>query len=257
MLFFSTFLYAFARRHGLRWRDELRREMALGLESSIEAIRTLTSLTLLREEIATCVSAPTRLGAGRSDTAGRLLDTKADVWVSCDDDAEMGSTDLWRLVDAARATRGIVSAPCLQRGDPAIAPTKDKPGLLNIRFPPGDPLVVTGEHYALSPIFSTGFGLVAVHRDVVEKLRAGYPELDTYDEETGRLIPALFFERLTGEGTGRRWQGEDMAFCARARELDVPMHALLGVDVIHAKRRLRLEQDAEGFVGMRVFDVAG
>lgn len=257
MLFYSTFLYAFARRHGFRWHDELRREMSLGLESTIEAIRTLTSLSMLREEIATCVGAPMRLAAGRSDMAGRFLESKSDVWVSCDDDAEMGSVDLARLVEAARTTRGIVSAPCLQRGDPAAAPTKDKPGLLNIRFPPGDPKVETHDHFALAPIYSTGFGLVAVHRDTVAALCERFRELDTWDEETGRYIPALFFERLTGEAPHRRWQGEDMAFCARVRELALPMHALLGVDVIHAKRRLRLEQDSEGFVAMRVFDLTG
>jgi hypothetical protein len=255
VIFYSTFLYAFARRHGVRWHDELRREMQLGLESSIEALRTLASLMLLREEIATAVSAPMRLAAGRSDMAGRFLDTKADVWVSCDDDAEMRSVDLVRLVQAARTTRGIVSAPCLQRGDPAIAPTRERPGLLNIRFRPGEPGVEEHDGFALAPIYSTGFGLVAVHRDVVDGMRAAFPELDTFDEETERLIPALFFERLTGEAGKRRWQGEDMAFCARARDCGVTMHALLGVDVIHAKRRLRLEQDAEGFVCMRVFDV--
>jgi hypothetical protein len=255
VLFYSTFLYAFARRHGPRWHDELRRELALGLESSIEALRTLHSLTMLREEVATAISAPMRLAAGRSDMAGRLLDTTADVWVSCDDDAQMGVIDLWKLVEAARQTRGIISAPCLQRGDPAVAPTKEKPGLLNIRFPPGETPVQTHENFALAPIHSTGFGLVGVHRDVIERMRAAYLELDTYDEETGRLIPALFFERLTSQGRERRWQGEDMAFCARARELDMPMFALLDVDVTHAGRRLRLEQDTDGCVAMRVFDV--
>lgn len=257
MLFYSTFLYTFARTHGGRWRDELRREMLLGLESNIEAVRTLTSLSLLREEIATAVAAPMRLAAGRSDMAGRFLATGADVWVSCDDDAQADSLALRQLVEAARTTRGIVSAPCLQRGDPEKPPTRDAPGLLNIRFPSGPVPVETHEGFALCPIYSTGFGLVAVHREVVETMRTANPDLDTYDEETGRLIPALFFERFTGEGLLRRWQGEDMAFCARARELLTPMHALLGVDVVHAKRRLRLEQDAEGFVAMRVFDLAG
>lgn len=257
MLFYSTFLYTFARTHGARWHDELRREMGLGLESSIEAVRTLTSLSLLREEIATAVGAPMRLAAGRSDMAGRFLSTKADVWVSCDDDAQADSLALLQLVEAARMTRGIVSAPCLQRGDPEKPPTRETPGLLNIRFPPGPPphFVEQHETFALAPIYSTGFGLVAVHRDVVEGMRAVHPELDTFDEESGRLIPALFFERITGDGPERRWQGEDMAFCARARDCCIPMHALLGVEVIHAKRRLRLEQDAEGYVCMRVFDV--
>jgi hypothetical protein len=152
-------------------------------------------------------------------------------------------------------TRGIVSAPCLQRGDPNKPPTKDAPGLMNIRFPPGAHTVETHENFALSPIYSTGFGLVAVHREVVTHLCECFPDLDTWDEDSGRYIPALFFERLTGDAPTRRWQGEDMAFCARAREVGAPMHALLGADVIHAKRRLRLQQDSEGFVCMRVFDV--
>jgi len=255
MLFFSTTLYTFARTHGPGWHEELRKELLLGLESKIEAVRTLTSLTLLREEIASAFSAPMRLAAGRSDDAGRFLASKADVWVSCDNDAQADSLALRQLVEAARTTRGIVSAPCLQRGDVEKAPTREAPGLLNIRFHPGPIAVETHEGFALCPVYSTGFGLVAVHREAVEAMRAAHPELDTYDEETGRLIPALFFERLTGEGVLRRWQGEDMAFCARARELLTPMHAVLGVDVVHAGRRLRLEQDAEGFVGMRVFDV--
>lgn len=261
MLFYSTFLYTFARTYGARWHDELRRQLTLGLESDIEAVRTLTSLALLREEVASAFGAPMRLAAGRSDMAGRFLTTKADVWVSCDDDAQADSLALRQLVEACRSTRGIVSAPCLQRGDPERPPTKDSPGLLNIRFWP--PLlegaagigVETHDGFALCPIYSTGFGLVAVHREAVERMRAAHPDLDTYDEETGRLIPALFFERLTGEGVLRRWQGEDMAFCARARDLTIAMHALVGVDVTHAKRRLRLEQDAEGLVAMRVFDV--
>lgn len=263
MLFYSTFLYTFARTHGARWHDELRKELLLGLESNIEALRTLTSLSLLREQVVTAVSAPMRLAAGRSDMAGRFLDVKgtqsdpqwADVWVSCDDDAQADSLALRQLVEAARTTRGIVSAPCLQRGDPARPPTREAPGLLNIRFPPGPLSVETHEGFGLCPVASTGFGLVAVHRDAVERMRAAHPELDTYDEDSGRLIPALFFERLTGEGVLRRWQGEDMAFCARARDVGVPMHAVMGVDVVHAGRRLRLEQDSEGFVAMRVFDL--
>jgi hypothetical protein len=253
MLFFSTFLYTFARTHGKRWHEEAKREMELGTQSRIQAFRTLASLSAIREPIVTALHAPMRLAAGRSDMAGRFLDTSADVWVSCDDDAEADRFTCARLVDAARDTRGIVSAPCLQRGDPEKPPTKEGPGLLNVRFGLVTPKV--GDGFALVPIHSTGFGLVAVHREVIETLCERFPELDTEDEDSGRRIPALFFERITGQAPHRRWQGEDMAFCARARECALPMHALLGADVIHAGRRVRLEPDADGFVSMRVYDV--
>ena len=249
MVFFSTFLYALVKQHGPEWRTVLAQELELGPRSSIPAVRTLAAASSV-DTVASAISGPSRLAPARSMMAGQFLGTEADVWISCDDDATTGPEGMRLLIRACRDTQAIVSAPCLQRD---TARKADDPGISNVRFPPRPPELVHGDGYVLARIHATGFGIVAVHRVAVEAMVAAHPELEVEDESTARRFPALFFERIAN----RRWQGEDMSFCHRARECGLELHALLGVDVEHAGRRMVLELDQGGELAMRIFDLAG
>lgn len=66
-----------------------------------------------------------------------------------------------------------------------------------------------------------GFGLVLMHRSVVEKMREKFPG------------ESLFAEK---EGLGREYVSEDIVFFRKAKEAGVPVHAHTGALVKHMKR---------------------
>lgn len=226
-------------------------ELAHGPTSKLPAVRTWAAATSI-DHVALSASGPSRLAVARSQEAQRFLDSTADVWVTCDDDAYVGAEGLRAMVSAVRTTGGLVSAPCLQRD---TARTASDPGTCNVRFPPRPPEVLTGDGYQLAHIHATGMGVVAMHRDMVAAMAVAYArELAVQDEASGKAFTALFFERISDD-TPRRWQGEDMSFCFRVRESGHPMHAIMGVEVVHAGRRMVLELDGTE-LAMRVFDLA-
>lgn len=263
MVFFCTYLYAFAKQHGTRWREQLATELGLGPRSNIPAIRTWAACTNV-DHVTLSVSGPCRLAPARSQDAARFLQQSrlphrgpdvphvlpCDVCVMSDDDMETNDEGMRALVAACRTTRGFVVAPCLQRD---AARKADDPGICNIRVDLEEaPDVFEGDGFRLARIKAPGMGLVAIHADVFERMTAAHPELLVRDAGSGFEYHALFFEMIA-EG---HWLGEDMSFGRRMRALGVPMHALLDVEVDHAGRRMVLELDEGGRLAMRVFDVA-
>lgn len=248
MIHFSTYLYPFAKQHGAGWTKALQEEMRRGAASSIPAIRTWAACTSI-DDVTMSVSGPCRLAPARSQESARFLKAGADVWIQADDDMCMGAEGLRMLVAACRTTRGFVVAPCLQR-DASRKP--EDPGICNVRVDLDKPDILEGDGFRLARIYAPGMGLVATHRDVIERMVAAHPELLVRDAGSGQEYHALFFE-LIAEG---HWLGEDMSFGRRMRELGIEMHALLYVDVEHAGRRMVLELDPAGALAMRVFDPA-
>ena len=66
-----------------------------------------------------------------------------------------------------------------------------------------------------------GFGLVLMHRSVVEKMRAKFPG------------ESLFAEK---EGLGNTYVSEDIVFFRKAKDAEIPVHAHTGALVKHMKR---------------------
>jgi hypothetical protein len=232
-LFASVFLYAGQKLHELmhpdvQWNDVLsawRRKPAL---CPWEGMRTIARARELGEEVFEYTAAGSLITKARSRAAGFFLRSPADVWLTVDDDAGAELDVLERLVRRARETRGIVSAPCLLRGQ-----TWGRSAKLNIGMDPG--ARVEGD---LAPLLRTGMGLVALHRQAILDVASMVP-LVTTDTEGSADYPALFLEEVrTGE-----WIGDDYAFSDRAVAAGVPLFALLNAPTVHARLRGMLRED--------------
>lgn len=68
---------------------------------------------------------------------------------------------------------------------------------------------------------SAGMGFVLMHKSIVPKLRAKYPDQSMFAEQ---------------EGLGEKFVGEDIVFFRKVRSADIPVHAHTGALVKHMKR---------------------
>lgn len=73
---------------------------------------------------------------------------------------------------------------------------------------------------ALVECDGTGAAFLLIHRSVFERMRESYPE------------PRPWFDEMIQQG---RPFGEDLTFCWRLRELDIPLHVHTGVQTSHYK----------------------
>lgn len=98
----------------------------------------------------------------------------------------------------------------------------------------GQPLVI-GEGGGLVEIQSSGFGFVALSRELSERVAASVPTVEEPAPFTGttRWRPAFcpFIEEQP-DGT-HRYLGEDYAFCARARKLGATLWLDTRVRLVH------------------------
>lgn len=82
---------------------------------------------------------------------------------------------------------------------------------------------------ALVEVAGTGSAFVLIHRSVFERVAERY----------GR---GHYYDRMTNPATGQLL-GEDLAFCARARTVGVPIHVHTGIRTTHRKPRWVGEDD--------------
>jgi hypothetical protein len=227
-VFASSYVYVAAKLAGARWEREAAR-----LVSSVEALEaspwpglhTLAQAARV-ESIVLHLDGSTLVTKARSRAAGLFLRSSADVWLQCDDDVYAHADVVRRLIAAARATRGLVSAPCLCRD-------RD---VMNFRLLRG-PTIDNDLGYKLRPVDRIGFGLVAIHRAGVEFLAKTAPRW-------GEDFPALFLEEVC-EG---HWLGEDFRFCDLCTRADIPVHALLEAPTVHAGRAAMVDADGSMLV---------
>jgi hypothetical protein len=217
-VFVSTFTYALAKLSGERWADVLARELRDPDASDWPCFRTIGQARRLVDECVLMVNGSTLITKARSRAAGAFLLSSADVWLSFDDDVYADVDVLRRLIVAARATRGLVGAPCMRRDGAGV----------NYRDGAG-PVFYADEGIQLHAVETVGFGLVALHRQVVDQLAKRVPWI-------GAQFPALFLERIV-DGA---WVGEDYAFCEQCQAVDAPVHVLCDAPVQHAGRWCRL-----------------
>ena len=226
-LFCSTFAYVLAKLAGDRWDAVKAAELANLDESKWSGFRTLGQLTKVadewREPLTGIVGDTCVITKARSRAAGEFLSTKADVWISVDDDVYASAAVLSDLVHAVRATRGLVSVPCVVRGG----------GRCNFHKVYG-PQQIAGIKLAASD--QIGFGLFGVHRSAVETLAAMVAKVRVTQGPYLIEYPALFTEEIR-DGA---WIGEDVRFCWSCQAEDIPVMALCEAPTVHAGLKMKL-----------------
>lgn len=202
----------------------IREEQSRLGESSWPAFRTLGELQHVEPAMVVC-DASGSIAQSRSRMAGRYLAAvkghpELDVWLTLDDDVFAERAVLARVIEAARSSRAIASVPYLLRDGRTASVAGLQRG---------------GEGFLAA---SSGLGLVAMHRDAVERIAEaeGAPLVD----DKGMRYPGIFRE-LVRDGVS--WLGEDISFCVRAAAAGVPLHVLTDAPVCHAGRWSRLEPD--------------
>jgi GT2 family glycosyltransferase len=187
---------------------------------------------------------PIRCGSGgliaaRNDTVTAFLETDAEWLWWIDTDMGFGPDALDRLLDAADpATRPIVGGLCFAqmerepdgmggfRSDvvPALYQwheTSDgRSGFVSwANYPRGE----------LVEVAATGSAFMLIHRSALEAIAA-------------KFGPGHWYDRMVNPTT-QQLLGEDLAFCARARMVDLPVHVHTGIRTTHRKPRWIGEDD--------------
>lgn len=234
--FFSTFVYTACKSYGCTAEEILAFE-ARGGADSLESsrwpgFRTLGRLARLYagQEVTTYVHGSTYITRARCLAAAAFLrgmGKDCDVWLTCDDDIYADGVVQAQLLDVARATRGIVALPYLNRDG----------GSMTFRKVTGPTVWI--ESCPVRTVDRVGMGLVALHRDAVARIDAACPHFD--DD-----VPAMFLEGVceVDPDTGRGlWTGDDYWLCMLAERHGVPLHVLLDAPGEHAGLRSKLDLD--------------
>lgn len=245
MIYASTMVYALGRALGHERAIARVRELAavgddeispvrMG-EPEVPAARVLGRLRELDDVTQHIDAGATCIGKARSRAMDGALQSKADVWVSVDDDVEADVDTLNALVTMARHSRGICLAPCLLR--------RDDRQIVNVHLEAGpfraggefSGLAIDDEQIRTAPATWGGFGLVALHRQALECVSVEcVTEGDIFTDDDGLTKVAAFHELIVdGE-----WFGEDRSFFEHLEHDDVPVNVLLVGSTTHAGRRL-------------------
>jgi hypothetical protein len=182
--------------------------------------RTLARLRQLVGPLQLMTDRATLIAKGRSRAAHTFLRaSEADVWITIDDDIEATTADLALLLGALRdpATQ-IVIAPCAMRTD------------LRLNIVTNDRVLrETSEGVRLLEIDAGGAALVGYKRSALEAMAGRFPDL-WYVNAPDDIGIGLFLETIRDH----HWIGEDMQFCARAREAGVRIESLVDTAIVHA-----------------------
>jgi len=177
------------------------------------------------------------LVAARNSAAVQLLASDSDYLLWIDTDMGFAPDALYRLLQVAHPVdRPIVGGLCFMdrhvhedgmhgfrtRPSPTIfAARLDDDGVPRTAVVPMYPV------NAVMRVAATGSAFILIHRSVFEKMSVAFGP--------------TWYERVMGpEGT---LLGEDVSFCMRALELDIPVHVHTGVRTTHYKSRWLSEID--------------
>ena len=139
----------------------------------------------------------------RSHLACAALGLEADVVVFIDHDILFESSDVERLANVARETRGVVAVPYSTRMMGGSVVGGIAPYVESVIFYEG------GGLYPATDVL--GMGFTAIHRDVFELMDL-LPEYALVDSMEGPMRP--YFQKRIVDGY---WMGEDASFCHFAR----------------------------------------
>jgi hypothetical protein len=234
MIFASVITYELSKRIGkAKASEQVHRHAVSTMEGPGETV--LPAIRVVRElrkhqEIALLVDAGgTSIGHARSRAFSIAHVSKADIWISIDDDTECSPQTVRHLVSALDAdTPQIVIVPCLLRQETQCANvTMDPTGKL-------DRITKTGAH--LRRALYGGFGIVAVTRAAIEEMATAWSSLNFADDD-GSTRCGVFCEFIREAW----WFREDYAFFDRVPP-HVRVEALCSGDTNHAGYKLSLEQ---------------
>jgi glycosyltransferase involved in cell wall biosynthesis len=180
------------------------------------------------------------LSHARNTAAAAFLSSDADWLLWIDSDIGFEQDALEKLLSVADPeTAPIVGALAFIEGDyshdwhgglrASLAPTlydwawvEPKTGM------PGAYKMITRQSWTpdeVTRVGATGCGMLLTHRSVYEKIAA-------WNQENG-APPQIWFERIPGPD-GEKC-GEDISFCIRAHQVDVPVFVHTGVTTTHQK----------------------
>jgi len=200
----SVSFYALAKQHGAEGARKLVLDQLNATDAeSLPAIRTVAMLRELQD----CRMWPDFGGAAvgkmRSRAAHAAWTSGADTWVSCDDDVEATGETVRALVEAVSGDDPAVCiAPCLLREADVVNVGVELDAAIPVRMLPSGGQAVA--------CLGGGFGLVAVNRAALERIREAQKHLAFVDDD-GEEKLALFVEEIA-DG---RWWGEDLSFFKR------------------------------------------
>ena len=195
---------------------------------AIEVVRELRK----HHEIALLVDAGgTSIGHARSRALSVAYESKADIWISIDDDTKCSPQTVNHLLSSLDpGTPQIVIVPCLLRQETQCA---------NVTLDPTaklDRITRTGAH--LRRGLYGGFGIVAVTRAALDELATSYLDLSFLDDD-GQMRSGVFCEFIRE----RWWFREDYAFFDRVQALPhIRVEVLCTGETDHDGYKLDLEQ---------------
>lgn len=236
MIFGSVIVYALGRELGPHDADlEFRRQVAEPDGESLAGARTMHRLNTL-DAVGLAVDAGgTAIGQTRSRILHAFYSIRdADVWVSCDDDVDASVDTLRWLVAAVRETKGVCVAPCLVR-------RRDRQ-VVNVMFDSLGVIRPLPDGGQAVRCVAAGFGLVAMHREVAERIYLEKTDLAFIDED-GQEKRAAFHDWLDPEK--RRWWGEDLSFFLRGLPEGTRVECLVTGHTVHAGQFLDLSKVPE------------
>jgi GT2 family glycosyltransferase len=229
-LFVSTMVYALGKELGFADAvAEFHRQLAAPDRESLPVVRVIARLRNFHEFALSVDAASVRIAVSRSRAFHAALESKADVWLSIDDDVEAETSTLRALIEAVEGNDPrICFAPYWQRGSERIAAQLAAVPLAR---------ALRSGAVTLSAV-AGGFGLVAVNRAALEAI-AEYCAADLRYVDADHVHRLAAFQESLVDG---RWLGEDVSFFRRAAAAGVRIEALASGAVAHDGRVLRLEE---------------
>jgi GT2 family glycosyltransferase len=161
----------------------------------------------------------------RNKLTSKFLDEFSADWLLwIDSDMAWDPYDVYRIIDSADPEkRPVVGGLCFGAMHGALFPTiylwgETPEGKLVTYRPHEYP------HNAMVPVVGTGAAFLLIHRSVLEKVR---------DHEFSKTFP--FFQEMEWSGDP---VGEDLAFCLRCAQLQIPVHVNTAIKIGHHKSHL-------------------
>ncbi len=237
MIFASTFLYTAAKVAGDSWPTYIAEQCRNLGSSEWPGLRTIGALATV-SPIELYIDASTYITRARCVAAGHFLKSKADAWVTVDDDILVDRDTVRQAVEACRAIDGGVALPYLNRDGKSIVCRDVEDRTEWVQTSVGK---LPGRRVGRS-----GFGFVAMSRGYVERIAK---KVEFFREDNLRSkepdCPLLFAE---GAENGS-WIGEDYYFSRLAEVAGEPLRLLLDAPCEHAGRALKIS--AAGDVCLR------